>query len=162
MPPLATGKRRKYRKNRRRPPCAGRHRSDRVHTPRHLSSHSLSFSFLPFFHPHSQLQSQRQYKRLLPNANPRHKQTPCSAIPTSDLDRELTTSIFLSTSPIMSAPTENVSTNGVAPETQQSAADSQTPSAPAEPNVKVRYLLEAEEVTGKGRCSCAEGCRTNS
>ncbi|OWZ70026.1 hypothetical protein AYX14_04605 [Cryptococcus neoformans] len=39
----------------------------------------------------------------------------------------------------MSAPTENVSTNGVAPETQQPAADSQTPSAPAEPNVKVYF-----------------------
>lgn len=52
----------------------------------------------------------------------------------------------------MSAPTENVSTNGVAPETQQPAADSQTPSAPAEPNVKVSYLVEAREV-GKSRCS---------
>lgn len=52
----------------------------------------------------------------------------------------------------MSAPTENVSTNGVAPETQQPAADSQTPSAPAEPNVKVGYLVEAREV-GKSRCS---------
>ncbi|AAW41952.1 hypothetical protein CNBB0630 [Cryptococcus deneoformans B-3501A] len=39
----------------------------------------------------------------------------------------------------MSAPTENVSTNGVAPETQQPAADSQTPSAPAEPNAKVYF-----------------------
>lgn len=118
---------------------------------------SSSFPFLlllfpSFFLLHPQLQSQRQYKRLLTQRQPTPQANPVFCHTQQRPGSRVNNLHILNTSPIMSAPTENVSTNGVAPETQQPAADSQTPSAPAEPNAKVGYLVEAGEI-GKGRCS---------
>lgn len=93
MPPLATGKRRKYRRSRRRSPCARRQSTAFTHLVIFLPLPSPSLSFLSSFFTHS-FKAKDSTNVRSPNANPLHKQTPCSAIPISDLDRESTTCIF--------------------------------------------------------------------